>query len=69
MDDAPRDPVLIPLRAAITGRRAFFALPDPANGPAPEGGEARKSASGRTTKVQQLRNTADMNVSAMCFGD
>lgn len=36
-----------PLRqAGETARRAFFALPDPANDPAPEGGKARKSASG-----------------------
>ncbi|KTE19388.1 hypothetical protein ATE67_15510 [Sphingopyxis sp. H050] len=36
-----------PLRqAGETARRAFFALPDPANDPAPEGMEARKSASG-----------------------
>jgi len=36
-----------PLRlAGEAARRAFFALPDPANDPAPEGGKARKSASG-----------------------
>ncbi|QCB54272.1 hypothetical protein E5675_07380 [Sphingopyxis sp. PAMC25046] len=33
-------------RAGETARRAFFALPDPANDPAPEGKRARKSASG-----------------------
>jgi len=36
-----------PLRiAGEAARRAFFALPDPANDPAPEGGKVRKSASG-----------------------
>jgi hypothetical protein len=36
-----------PLRkAGEAARRAFFALPDPANDPAPERGKARKSASG-----------------------
>jgi hypothetical protein len=36
-----------PLRiAGEAARRAFFALPDAANDPAPEGGKARKSASG-----------------------
>jgi hypothetical protein len=33
-------------RAGEAARRAFFALPDPANDPAPEGGKVRKSASG-----------------------
>ena len=33
-------------RAGEAARRAFFALPDPANDPAPEGRKARKSASG-----------------------
>ena len=36
-----------PLRqAGEAARRAFFALPAPANDPAPEGGTVRKSASG-----------------------
>ncbi|MBE1526576.1 hypothetical protein GGC65_001032 [Sphingopyxis sp. OAS728] len=39
--------VYAPLRkAGEAARRAFFALPDPANDPALEGGKARKSASG-----------------------
>ncbi|MGH6632845.1 MAG: hypothetical protein ACREB0_05750 [Sphingopyxis sp.] len=33
-------------QAGVAARRAFFALPDPANDPEPEGGKARKSASG-----------------------
>lgn len=33
-------------RAGEIARRAFFALPDPANDPAPAGGEARKGAGG-----------------------
>lgn len=45
-DDA-RAEAFAPLRlAGEAARRAFFALPDPANDPAPEGGKARKSASG-----------------------
>ncbi|SBV32225.1 conserved protein of unknown function [uncultured Sphingopyxis sp.] len=45
--DALRDAETAPLRfAGEAARRAFFRLPDPANDPAPGGGEARKSASG-----------------------
>ncbi|HET6526672.1 hypothetical protein [Sphingopyxis sp.] len=42
-----RDTENAPLRiAGEAARRAFFHLPAPANDPAPEGGKARKSASG-----------------------
>lgn len=45
--DAARTEAFAPLRiAGEAARRAFFALPDPANDPAPERGKARKSASG-----------------------
>ncbi|HEV2599419.1 hypothetical protein [Sphingopyxis sp.] len=45
--DAARTEAFAPLRiAGEAARRAFFALPDPANDPAPESGKARKSASG-----------------------
>ena len=45
--ESARAEAFAPLRrAGEAARRAFFALPDPANDPAPEGGKVRKSASG-----------------------
>ena len=45
--ESARAEAFAPLRrAGEAARRAFFALPDPANDPAPLGGKARKSASG-----------------------
>jgi len=45
--EALREAEVAPLRkAGEIARRAFFALPDPANDPAPEDGKLRKSAGG-----------------------
>ncbi|MBL0914462.1 MAG: hypothetical protein IBJ13_02790, partial [Sphingopyxis sp.] len=46
--ESARTEAFAPLRqAGETARRAFFALPDPANDPAPEGdAKTRKSANG-----------------------
>jgi hypothetical protein len=45
--ESARATAFAPLRrAGEAARRAFFALPDPANDPAPESGKVRKSASG-----------------------
>ena len=45
--ESARAEAFAPLRiAGEAARRAFFALPDPANDPAPEGGKPQKSASG-----------------------
>jgi hypothetical protein len=45
--ESARAEAFAPLRrAGEAARRAFFALPDPANDPAPEGGKVRKSSSG-----------------------